>query len=120
VAKFHKAGVKLAAGTDIPIFWIPWALHTELEALVQSGLTPMEAIIAATQNAARVLRAEREIGTIEVGKLADFVILDANPLDDIRNARKIWKVIQGGKMVDREALKNWIKHEAEKVANIGK
>ena len=120
VAKFHKADVNLAAGTDNPFYWIPWALHAELEALVQSGLSPLEAIIAATQNAARVLRAESEIGTIEVGKLADLVILDANPLEDIRNTRKIWKVIQGGKVIDREALRNWIKHEGERVSSIGK
>jgi imidazolonepropionase-like amidohydrolase/Tol biopolymer transport system component len=120
VGKFNEAGVNLATGTDNPVFWLPWALHIELEELVQAGLTPMEAIIAATQNAARALRAEKEIGSIEVGKLADFVILDANPLDDIRNARKIWKVIKSGKVVDRDALQNWLKHEAEVVANVGK
>jgi imidazolonepropionase-like amidohydrolase len=120
VGKFNEAGVNLATGTDNPVYWLPWALHIELEELVQAGLTPMEAIITATQNAARALRAEKEIGTIEVGKLADFVILDANPLDDIRNARKIWKVIKSGKVVDRDALQNWLKHEAKAVTNVGK
>ena len=120
VAKFHTAGVDLAAGTDNPFYWAPWALHTELEVLVQSGFTPLEALIAATKNAACVLRAENDIGTIEVGKQADLVILDADPLEDIRNTRKIWKVLQGGKVIDRESLKDWLKREAKAVAEIGK
>lgn len=120
VARLHRAGVSLAAGTDIPMHWMPWSLHRELEEFVASGLSPLEAITTATLNAARVLRAEKDIGTIEVGKLADLVILDANPLEDIRNTRKIWKVIQGGKLVDRDALKNWMKRETEEVENIGK
>jgi hypothetical protein len=120
LAKLYSAGVILAAGTDYPFLWTPWMLHRELEEYVRAGLSPLEAIIAGTQNAAHVLRAEKDIGTIEVGKLADLVILDANPLENIRNTRKIWKVIKGGKEVDREALQNWIKHEAEEVANIDK
>jgi Tol biopolymer transport system component len=120
VARLHKAGVPLAAGTDIPMSWMPWSLHRELEEFVTSGLSPLEAITTASINAARVLRAEKEIGSIDVGKLADLVILDANPLEDIRNTRKIWKVIQGGKVVDRDALQNWTKREAEEVENIGK
>jgi imidazolonepropionase-like amidohydrolase len=99
---------------------MPWALHRELEEFVASGLSPLEAITAGSLNAARVLRAEKEIGTVEEGKLADLIILDANPLEDIRNTRKIWKVIQGGKVVDRDALQNWTKREAEEVVNIGK
>lgn len=120
VARLHRAGVLIAAGTDFPFTWMPWSLHMELEEYVQAGLSPLEAIMTATKNAARVLRAERDIGTIEEGKLADLVILDANPLEDIRNTRKIWKVIKGGKVIDRDALKNWIKREAEEVAKIGK
>ncbi len=120
VAKLHRAGVSLAAGTDSPFYWMPWALHRELEEFVASGLSPLEAITAGSLNAARVLRAEKEIGTVEEGKLADLIILDANPLEDIRNTRKIWKVIQGGKVVDRDALQNWTKREAEEVAKIGK
>lgn len=120
VARLHRAGVLLAAGTDSPFRWTPWMLHKELEEFVASGLSPLEAIVAATRNGARVLKADKDIGTIEEGKLADLLILDANPLEDIRNTRKIWKVIQGGKVVDRDALKNWIKREAEEVVNIGK
>jgi len=119
--RLYRAGVPLAVGTDIPSApWTPWALHKELEEYVAAGLSPLEAIMTATRNGARLLRAEREIGTIEAGKLADLVILDANPLEDIKNTRKIWKVIQGGKVVDRDALLNWTKREAEEVALIGK
>ena len=120
VARLHRAGVPLAAGTDSPFYWMPWTLHKELEEFVASGLSPLEAITAASLNAARVLRAEKDIGTVEVGKLADLVILDADPSEDIRNTRKIWQVIQGGKVLDRNALENWTKGEAEEVANIGK
>ena len=82
----------------------PWALHTELEELVASGLTPGEAFAAATSTAARILGVEQDIGTIAPGRIADLVILDADPLADIRNTRKIWRVIQGGRVVDRDAL----------------
>jgi imidazolonepropionase-like amidohydrolase len=77
-----------------------------LEELVSAGLSPLEALSAATGSAARALGAE-EIGAIEVGRLADLVLLDADPLEDIRNTRKIWKVIQGGRVVDREGLLEW-------------
>ena len=75
-----------------------------LEMLVQTGLTPLEAITAGTANAARALGAEGEIGTIETGMIADLVILDADPLEDIRNTGRIWQVIQGGAVVDRAGL----------------
>ena len=100
--KLHQGGVTIAAGSDTPV--LPWALHGELEELVAAGLSPLEAITSATQTAARVLGASEEIGTIEVGKLADLVILNADPLEDIRNTRNIWMVIKGGVEVDREAL----------------
>ncbi len=102
VRRLHDAGVTLGAGTDIVA--PPWALHTELEELVASGLTPAEALAAATSTAARVLGAEQEIGTIAPGRIADLVILDADPLADIRSTRRVWKVIQGGRVVDRDAL----------------
>ena len=120
VRRFHEAGVPLTAGTDYPFYWLPWMLHRELEQYVHAGISPLEAIVAATKNAARTLHAEMDIGTIEVGKLADLVILDANPLEDIRNTRKIWKVIQGGRVIDRDALEGFLKSEAEEVANIDK
>lgn len=120
IAKLHRAGVLLAAGTDRAIYWIPWGVQQELEDFVAYGLSPLEAIMTATLNAAHVLKAEKDIGSIEKGKLADLVILDANPLEDIRNTRKIWKVIQGGKVVDRDALEKWSERETEEVAKISK
>ena len=102
VRRLHDAGVILGAGTDIVA--PPWALHTTLEELVASGLTASEALDAATSTAACVLRADQEIGTIAPGLIADLVILDADPLTNISNTRKIWKVIQGGRVVDRDAL----------------
>jgi imidazolonepropionase-like amidohydrolase len=107
VRRLHDAGVTLGAGTDIVA--PSWALHTALEELVASGLTPAEALAAATSTAARVLGAEQDIGTIAPGRIADLVILDADPFEDIRNTRRIWKVIQGGRVVDRDALLrgNW-------------
>jgi len=95
-------GNQIGTGTDIPM--VPGAIHLELEELVASGLSPMEALLAATSHAAHVIGAEEEIGTIEVGKWADLILLDADPLEDIRNTRRIWKVVQGGRVVDREAL----------------
>jgi imidazolonepropionase-like amidohydrolase len=82
----------------------PWALHTALEELVASGLTPAEALAAATSTAARVLQAEEDLGAISPGRIADLVILEADPFTDIRNTRKIWRVIQGGRVADRETL----------------
>jgi Tol biopolymer transport system component len=105
VRAFHEGGVPVATGTDVP--FLSGALHHEIEELVARGLTPLEAITAATLTAAQVLGAEAEIGTIELGKWADLVLLDADPLEDIRNTRKIWQVIQGGRVVDRGALLEW-------------
>jgi imidazolonepropionase-like amidohydrolase len=79
--------------------------HVELEMLVRKGgLTPMEAIIAGTRDAAEVLRLDR-LGTIAPGKQADFIVLDANPLDDITNTRKIDKVYLRGREIPRAELK---------------
>jgi Tol biopolymer transport system component/imidazolonepropionase-like amidohydrolase len=99
--RYQRAGVLLGAGTDNQF---PLGVHLELEALVAAGLTPLEAIVTATGNAARVLNAP-EIGVVEEGRWADLLILDADPLADIRNARRIWRLIQGGRVVDREALR---------------
>ena len=107
--KLHEGGVTIAAGTDTP--HLAWALHWELEELVRSGMSPSEAIHAATGIAARVLGADAEIGTIEDGKWADLVILDADPLQDIQNTKKIWMVIKGGVIVNRDALLHWIERE---------
>ena len=99
--KLHRAGVALGAGTDIER---PDALQYELEALVEASLTPLEAIAAATSVAARIMGASDDVGRIAPGLFADIVILDADPSIDIRNARRIWRVIQGGRVVDRQLL----------------
>ena len=103
VARFHRAGIRLGVGTDVEE--VPWAVHLELEELVRSGLEPLEAIHAATAISAEILGAEGELGTIEEGKWADLVILDADPLADIRNTRQIHAVIKGGEVVDRAAIR---------------
>ena len=96
----HRRGVKLQAGTDA----LPGFLHWELEYFVQAGLSPLEVLRIATQEAAAALGAEDDLGTLEVGKLADLVLLDANPLEDIKNTQTIWRVIKGGWVFDPEEL----------------
>jgi len=101
-----KAGVKLLAGTDMPqAFVFPgFSLHEELALLVRSGLTPLQALRAATYNPAEFLGALDSLGTVERGKLADLDLLDGNPLTDIRNTRRISTVIANGRVFDRIAL----------------
>jgi cytosine/adenosine deaminase-related metal-dependent hydrolase len=99
VRDMHRAGVEFLAGTDTgPNNPVPVGigLHDELELLVESGFTPMEALQTATRNPARYFGRLKDMGTIEPGKLADLVLLSANPLDDIRNTRKIALVILRG------------------------
>lgn len=106
IGLMHKQGILLLAGTDTPSPFVPpgASLHQELELLVQSGLTPAEALAAATINVARVLKMENQLGKIEAGRLADMVVLSSNPLEDIRNTRKIAIVIRGGIALDPARL----------------
>ena len=106
VGALQRAGVGILAGTDTgnPYCFPGFSLHDELGWLVQAGLTPMEAIQAATRNAARFMDREQELGTIQPGKLADLVLLDANPLDDIANTRKIAAVVYGGRLFPKSSL----------------
>ncbi len=107
VASAHERGVMLLAGTDVPVCsecFIGASLHWELELLVRAGIAPLEALRIATLDAAAVVRAEHDLGSLEVGKLADIVLLDANPLEDIKNTQSIWRVIKGGWVFDPEEL----------------
>jgi imidazolonepropionase-like amidohydrolase len=113
VAEMQKAGVRILAGTDSPApFVFPGSsLHDELQLLVEAGLTPLQALQSATRSPAEFLHATKDLGTIEQGKFADLVLLDANPLEDIRNTRKIRAVILRGKFLDRAALDNLLADE---------
>ncbi len=106
VRAMHRAGVRIIAGTDTPnpYTYPGFSLHEELELLVKAGFTPLEALQAATVRAADYLGVERRYGTIEEGKAANLVLLDANPLDDIRNSRAIRAVILHGRYLDRTEL----------------
>jgi imidazolonepropionase-like amidohydrolase len=106
VAEMRKAGVQFLAGTDVGNSYIfpGFSLHDELTLLVTAGLTPMEALQSATRNPAIFLGKLKEFGTIQNGKLADLVLLDANPLEDIRNTQKIRAVILNGRLFDRGEL----------------
>lgn len=106
VGIMHRAGVQFIVGTDVGgAFLVPgFSIHDELSELVKAGFTPMEALRAATRDAARFLGREKESGTIQKGKLADLVLLDANPLQSIRNTQKIRAVILNGRLLDRKAL----------------
>jgi len=96
--KLSRAGVPLLVGTDAPEPQVPpgFALHQELEMLVESGLSPAAALTAATLNNARALRQDEVLGSIEPGKLADLLLLTANPLQDIRHTRAIKLVVRDG------------------------
>lgn len=98
------AGVHIIAGTDSPIIPFGLALHLELEAYVAAGLTPFQALQTATINAAETLQQEAELGTIEAGKLADLIIVEKNPLVDIRHVRQIRLVIQNGLLHTLDSL----------------
>jgi imidazolonepropionase-like amidohydrolase len=110
--ELKEAGVKLLAGTDMPqAFVYPgFSLHQELELLVRSGLTPLEALRTATYNPAEFLGALDSLGTVAQGKIADLLLLDANPLADIRNTRRIAVVIANGRVFDRPARAQLLKH----------
>jgi imidazolonepropionase-like amidohydrolase len=99
VQLLHKAGVPFLAGTDTPpgVYVFPgFSLHEELQRFVAAGFTPLEALQTATLNPARFLGMEEQLGTIEKGKLADLVLLNGNPLEDISNTQKIAGVIVNG------------------------
>ncbi|TWU12561.1 Enamidase [Symmachiella macrocystis] len=102
----HQAGVTILVGTDTPEPFVPpgFSLHQELEMLVASGLSPAAALSSATLNNARIVQQSDMLGSIEVGKQADLVVLSADPLQDIRNTRKIVLVVHGGQVCDPAKL----------------
>jgi len=105
VGLLNRSDVRLLAGTDLAasILYPGFSLHDDLALLVEAGLTPMQALQTATRNPAQMLR-RNDLGTIAAGKLADLVLLDADPLADIRNTQKIRAVVSRGKLFDRRAL----------------
>jgi len=109
--ELKDAGVKLLAGTDMPqAFVYPgFSLHQELELLVRSGLAPLEALRTATYNPAEFLGALDSLGTVARGKVADLLLLEANPLADIRNTRRIAVVIANGRVFDQSARAQLLK-----------
>ena len=103
----HLRGVKLQVGTDAgaPGILFGPSLHWELEYFVEAGLAPLEVLRIATQEGAAAVGADDDLGTLEVGKLADIVLLDADPLEDIKNTQTIWRVLKGGWVFDPEELR---------------
>jgi imidazolonepropionase-like amidohydrolase len=110
VGAMHRAGVGILAGTDAlnPYCFPGFSLHDELELLVQAGLTPTEALQTATRNPAIYLEQVKDFGTIEPGKIADLVLLDADPTADIANTRAIAAVIFNGKLLESEELQKML------------
>jgi imidazolonepropionase-like amidohydrolase len=119
VGDLNRAGVGLLAGTDLgaPYILPGFSLHRELELLVAAGLTPLQALQTATLNPARFLGKEADLGTIEKGKLADLVLLGADPLEDIRNTKKIDAVVANGAYLTKDQLQGML---AEVAAGVGK
>jgi imidazolonepropionase-like amidohydrolase len=120
VSVLQRAGVELLAGTDAPVasaFATPgFSLHQELELLASAGLTPIEAIRTATLNPARYFGLEDSLGTVESGKLADLILLSANPVEDIRHTQRIEGVMANGRYFDRAALDGLLAEAKAKAA----
>lgn len=107
VRAYHRGGVLLTAGSDEPNSWIVpgSSLHTELELLVEAGLSPLDVLTIATRNGAESLGILNDVGTVTVGKRADLVMVDQDPTRDIRNTRAISLVVQRGKRLDPSELR---------------
>jgi len=103
VKAFVDAGGKLYAGTDSANMSVPGlSMHQEMELMVAAGVSPLAALQSSTINSAELMRMDDRLGTVEVGMAGDLVILDGNPLQNIRNSRKIWRVISRGEVLDGE------------------
>jgi imidazolonepropionase-like amidohydrolase len=123
--RLKKAGIRFLLGTDMggpfslehdptPAYY-GWSSHIEMESMVKAGLTPSDVITAATQDTAQFLGLD-ELGTVASGKSADFLVLDANPLDNIANTRRISRVYMRGVEVDRAALRTQLVHRSTTAA----
>jgi imidazolonepropionase-like amidohydrolase len=118
VGEMHKSGVLFMTGTDIPgaYTYTGFSLHDELALFVQTGFTPMEALQAATINPSKFLGLEKSLGTIEQGKIADLVLLDADPLKNIGNTKRIYAVVVNGRYLSKETLEKMLA-DVEAAAN---
>jgi imidazolonepropionase-like amidohydrolase len=110
VEAMRHAGVEFMAGTDVGNEYIypGFSLHDELALLVKAGLSPMEALQAATRNPAKFLGVLDRLGTVEKGKLADLVLLDANPLEEISNTQRIYAVVLNGRLLPKVSLQKML------------
>lgn len=118
VGKMDKAGVDLLAGTDLgtPYIYAGFSLHDELREMVAAGLSPLAALQSATIKPARFMGRLDSLGTIEAGKLADVVLLEANPLENISNTKLIYAVVANGRFLVRATLDGFLRNQAERVA----
>jgi amidohydrolase family protein len=110
VGEMKQAGVPVIAGTDGPYAQGGDALHSELELLVEAGLTPLQALQAASRDTAKTMGVSKDVGTVEVGKTADLLLLDADPLKSISNTRKIDGVFLHGQFFSKEELAGMRSH----------
>ncbi|MBC8117491.1 MAG: amidohydrolase family protein [Candidatus Saccharimonas sp.] len=115
VGIMHKRGVGFLVGTDADLFYAAgFGVHREMELLVAAGLSAADALRAATLNPARALRKTHLFGTVRAGRMADLVLLDANPLQDIRYTRRIRAVVLKGRLVSREELDRMLQVSASR------
>jgi imidazolonepropionase-like amidohydrolase len=102
IGALHRAGVAIVPGSDTGL--VGYGLHRELELYVEAGMTPFEAIQSATIVSARAMKLDKEVGTIEVGKRADLILVDGDPFHNIADLRKVSRVIANGRMYDPAKL----------------
>jgi imidazolonepropionase-like amidohydrolase len=102
IGALHKAGVIIVPGSDTGL--VGYGLHRELEIYVEAGMTPLEAIQSATIVSARAMKLDRDSGTVEVGKRADLILVDGDPLANIADLRKVSRVVANGRVFDTGKL----------------